>query len=224
VTTDSKPTPCTKEASPCKACNGRGTINVHNPHDPSERVACPDCPRTNDAESEWCAGFDAGKRVGQELAQRSDSASPDWRALADKWLGTAPGYIPEHVRVSLAAYLQEVVTAQRPEPPSPKCRACNGRGTINAHNPHDASERVECPDCPRRESAGPLWAIIAYVWDRREQYKPSSGTYEGISQIIGGLARGDHEAAWRHGELDDLKKVVERCMSRARPSSSKGEP
>lgn len=60
----------------------------------------------------------------------------------------------------------------------------------------------------------PPWAIVAWVWDRREQYLPSSGSYEAISQIMGGLARGSHVEAWKHGELDDLKKDAERVMRR----------
>lgn len=59
----------------------------------------------------------------------------------------------------------------------------------------------------------PAWVVVAYLWDRREQYKPSSGTYESISQIIAGLCRGDHVEAWKHGELDDLRQDVERCMT-----------
>lgn len=62
------------------------------------------------------------------------------------------------------------------------------------------------------------WATIAYIWDRREQYKPSSGTYEGISQLISALARGDHLEAWRHGELDDLRADVERCIRESKPA------
>ena len=58
----------------------------------------------------------------------------------------------------------------------------------------------------------PLWAVVAWVWDRREQYKPSSGTYEALSQLLRGLAHGDHVEAWKHGELDDLKKDAERVM------------
>lgn len=60
----------------------------------------------------------------------------------------------------------------------------------------------------------PGWVAAAYVWDRREQYKPSSGTYEGLSQIIAGLCRGDHVEAWKRGELDDLKKNIDRVAGR----------
>lgn len=62
----------------------------------------------------------------------------------------------------------------------------------------------------------PAWAVVAWVWDRREQYKPSSGTYEALSQLIAGLAHGNHVEAWKHGELDDLKKDAERVMRNAR--------
>ena len=41
--------PRTADAKPCGACGGKGWLPAHNPHDPGERVACPDCPRSNEA-------------------------------------------------------------------------------------------------------------------------------------------------------------------------------
>jgi hypothetical protein len=70
-----------------------------------------------------------------------------------------------------------------------------------------------CPAKPRPVAQPiPDWAVVAWVWDRREQIDPSSGTYEAISQLVAGLARGDHVEAWKHGELDDLKRNAERVM------------
>ena len=30
----------------------------------------------------------------------------------------------------------------------------------------------------------PLWVIVAWLWDRREQYKPESGTYAAFDELI----------------------------------------
>lgn len=51
-------------------------------------------------------------------------------------------------------------------------------------------------------------AAVAFVLDRMEQYKPSSGTYHALALVAEALARGDHLEAFRHGELDDLAERV----------------
>lgn len=66
----------------------------------------------------------------------------------------------------------------------------------------------------------PKWALIAWVMGRREQYEPSSASYDALSLIIGGLARGEYVAAWEHGELDDLRNEARRMRVQAGPKPS----
>ena len=83
-------------------------------------------------------------------------------------------------------------------------------------NPFPPSNDPKLAEAKKQlESMVPLWVLIAYVWDRREQYKPSSASHEALCQIIGGLARLDHVEAWKHGELDDLRKHAENVIEKA---------
>lgn len=65
-----------------------------------------------------------------------------------------------------------------------------------------------------RQRPVPAWVVAAYLLDRREQYRPSTGTYEALSQVLAGLLRGDHVEAWKHGELDDLKSEIRKMGAR----------
>lgn len=51
-------------------------------------------------------------------------------------------------------------------------------------------------------------AAAAYVFDRAEQYDPSSGIHDALCTVAANLARGEHMAARDHGELDDLLERV----------------
>ncbi len=58
--------------------------------------------------------------------------------------------------------------------------------------------------------------VMAYLLDRAEQYRPDSGYQTFIGDLVGALADGEHIAAYRAGELDDLKERVDN-ISRKRP-------
>ena len=46
--------------------------------------------------------------------------------------------------------------------------------------------------------------VVAFIKDRREQYVPSSGSYDALCELVARFERGEHREAFEHGELDDL--------------------
>lgn len=47
-------------------------------------------------------------------------------------------------------------------------------------------------------------AVVAFILDRREQYQPSSGSYNALSDLADEIREGRDVDAYEHGELDDL--------------------
>lgn len=50
--------------------------------------------------------------------------------------------------------------------------------------------------------------FAAFVRDRREQYKPSSGTYHAFVLLEEAISDGEVFARFQRGELDDLLKLT----------------
>jgi hypothetical protein len=60
------------------------------------------------------------------------------------------------------------------------------------------------------EHRAPRVVYLAYLRDRAEQYKNSSGSRVAIENLIDEIHEGEHVKAWHAGELDDLIKELEK--------------
>ena len=153
-------------------------------------------------------------RLPERMHGRLERMAADLRYQAQ--MSIAGGDEDRAAEISLEASLvercaNELVAMLREE---------QGSETAKPHhlwsNPYPPSNDPKFAEAKAQiESMTPLWVLIAYVWDRREQYKPSSASHEALCQIIGGLARLDHIEAWKHGELDDLRKYAEDVIEKA---------
>jgi hypothetical protein len=46
--------------------------------------------------------------------------------------------------------------------------------------------------------------VVAYIRDRADQYRNDSGSKVALEELASAIRDGEHMAAFRHGELDDL--------------------
>lgn len=67
----------------------------------------------------------------------------------------------------------------------------------------------------------PNWVFVAWLLDRREQYKPSSGTYAAFDELVKLAADNAPIEAWKHGELDDLRDWAKEIISKRGRAAAK---
>ncbi len=63
-------------------------------------------------------------------------------------------------------------------------------------------------------------AAAAWVLDRAEQYDNDSGIRAAFDEIMQGLADGEHVAAYKSGELDDLMESPFIALAKKRRTGS----
>lgn len=116
----------------CRACGGKGWLPAHNPHDPDERISCPDCPCAANPETLFHMCQLCGESiVSTGLCSKCSRAWGEGKAYAERAArsGTA--------RPDVAGVIRKLG----------KCRRCSGDGEYlpTCFRCDDSTDDHECP-------------------------------------------------------------------------------